>query len=192
MGYAVELNFDAESSARIRNLWQCLADAGVNRTMIDVNASPHISLAVFSEIEPEILRPLLAEFAAMVTPIPVRLAAVGTFPIMAQGDEGAVFLAPSVSTRLLAEHDRFHRMLNEYNIYAHEYYRPGNWVPHCTVALNAAPDQVMKAVAICRHSDVFQSGELVDASLVEFRPVKEYFRFPFAVMTSENQHADLP
>jgi len=179
MAYAVEMNFDAESDGRIRALWRRLADAGLNSAMIDYNASPHISLAVFDEIEPKLLRLVMADFARRVTPITVRMAAVGTFPPGAKGDEGAVFLAPSVSAHLLAHHDRFHRMLHNLNIRGDEYYRPGNWVPHCTVALDAPPDKVGEIIAVCRQSDVFHDARLVAVSLVEFRPVEELYRYSF-------------
>ena len=179
MGYAVELNFDAATDDRIRALWRQLADAGLNSAMLDNNATPHISLAVFDEIELDLVRLVMADFAHRVTPISVRLAAVGTFPPGVKGDEGAVYLAPTVSAHLLSHHDRFHRMLYALNLRADDYYLPGNWVPHCTVALDAPPDRVGEIVALCRASDVFHDAQLVDISLVEFRPVRELYRYPF-------------
>jgi 2'-5' RNA ligase len=179
MGYAVEMNFDAETGDRIRALWQRLADAGLSRTLLDNNATPHISLAVFDETDLDLVRLVMADFAHRVTPISVRLAAVGTFPPDVKGDEGAVFLAPTVSAHLLSHHDRFHRMLYALNLRADDYYLPGNWVPHCTVALDAPPDKIAEIVTLCRQSDVFHDAQLVDVSLVEFRPVKELYRYPF-------------
>ncbi len=179
MGYAVEMNFDAETDSRIRELWRRLADAGLNSAMLDNSANPHISLAVFDEVDLDLVRLAMADFAHRVTPISVRLAVVGTFPPGVKGDEGAVFLAPTVSAHLLSHHDRFHRMLYALSIRADDYYLPGNWVPHSTVALDAPPDKVAEIIALCRQSDVFHDAQLVDVSLVEFRPVRELYRYPF-------------
>ena len=59
-----------------------------------------------------------------------------------------------------------------------EYYWPGKWVPHCTVAIDVAPDKMGAALEMCVHSEAFGTVELDEVSLIEFRPVREIYAFP--------------
>ena len=55
------------------------------------------------------------------------------------------------------------------------YYLPGNWVPHCTVAIDLSATEVIEAVVYCREAFQPISGQFREIGLVEFRPVKERF-----------------
>ena len=173
MGYAVELNLCRGNAARVVKVWESLAREGLNPVMLDLGAQPHVSLAVFEELNPEALRADLRRFAEVTPPLSVDLAFAGTFPTA----EGVVFLAPVVTQELLALHSRFHSVLRERGIDSVEYYRPGNWVPHCTVAIDLAPDQVAAALEICVQSQAFGPVILDELSLIEFRPVREIYTF---------------
>jgi 2'-5' RNA ligase len=135
---------------------------------------PHISLAGGEGTPPESLRGDLADLAARTAPLTIRLSAVGTFPT----DQGVVYLAPVVTAELLKLHEAFHAWLNGLGISSFDYYRPANWVPHCTVTINLPPERVPIAVDICRRSNVFHTARLVEIALVEYLPVKEICVFP--------------
>ena len=173
MGYAVELNLSRDSAARVVKVWESLARAGISSVMLDVSAQPHISLAVLDDLNPETLRADLSRFAEDTASLPVDLASAGTFPTA----EGVVFLAPVVTQELLAVHGRFHSLLRERGIASAEYYQPGNWVPHCTVAIDLAPGKIGAALELCVQSDAFGAVELDEVSLIEFRPVREIYTF---------------
>lgn len=51
MGYAVEMFFDEDSENRIRQFFKLLYDLGLAKTMYELESRPHISLAVYSEID---------------------------------------------------------------------------------------------------------------------------------------------
>ena len=174
MGYAVELNLSRDSAARVGKVWQSLAREGINSVMLDLGAQPHISLAVLEDLNPEALRGDLIRFAEVTPPLPVDLASAGTFPTT----EGVVFLAPVVTQELLAVHGRFHSLLRDRGVYCEEYYRPGRWVPHCTVATGVAPGKMGAAVEMCVESEAFGAVELDKVSLVEFPPAREIYAFP--------------
>ncbi|MCB0090134.1 MAG: 2'-5' RNA ligase family protein [Caldilineaceae bacterium] len=174
MGYAVELYVDAQMEFAVRGLWQTLADRGVTSLMPDLGARPHISLTVFDELYPPDVHEALQNFAAEVAPIPLQFSAVGIFPTA----EGVVFLAPVVTQRLLDVHADFHARMAALGRQSLPYYRPGNWVPHCTVAMNLPPEQIPTAVAICKAAPVFHAFSLVGLDLIEFRPVKTIYEFP--------------
>jgi 2'-5' RNA ligase len=176
MGYAVELNLDPGSAARVQTLWDELAGAGITSEMPDLGAYPHVSLAVFDEIEPARIRPVLESFAGSHRPIQVRLASVGTFP----SEEGVVYLAPVVTPELLALHADFHERLRESGLVGWEYYLPGRWVPHCTVGIFLPPEKVPETVSRVRAADVFGPADLVEVTLIEFKPVRTLLSFPLS------------
>jgi hypothetical protein len=98
MGFAVEMYFDDAADSRVRNVWRLLAERGVPPLLSEIGSQPHISLAVLESLEPNRLRPSIAEFARTTRPIDLRLSAIGTFP----SSEGVVYLAPSLTPDLSA------------------------------------------------------------------------------------------
>ncbi len=173
-GFAVELLFDPVMGARLRALWEALAQTGVSSFMLDIGACPHVSLAVFESLDPASLRAELDAFARESSPLEVTLSAVGAFP----GAEGVVFIAPVVTAEMLDLHERFHRRLAALSIPSLKYYYPSNWVPHCTAAMELPPEKIPAAVEICRSADVVGPACLVEVELIEFRPVRRLYAFP--------------
>lgn len=177
MPYAIELEFDDALAARVRAGWEDLATAGLGRFMLDVGAEPHISLTGFDELDAAALAPHLARLAHSTQRFPVRLSAVGAFP----GDANVVFLAPVVSPALLELHRRCHTMLGGLGLAGFELYRPGRWMPHCTMAMEIPTEKVALALERCRHGDLLAGGgavgEVVALTLVSFRPVTTLHRF---------------
>lgn len=174
MGYAIELNLSEDSAARVVRLWERLARAGINSAMLDLGAQPHISLAVLAHLDPEVLRVDLRQFAEATPPLQVVLNSAGAFPTA----EGVVFLAPAVTRELLAVHGRLHSLLKDREVECVAYYRPGKWVPHCTVAMGVAPDKLGAALALCLRSEAFGPVEIDEVSLIEFPPVRELYAYP--------------
>jgi len=171
MAFAVVFYFDPATDASVRALWNRIAQAGISTVMATMGIRPHISLAGIESVGLEVgsfYRELEA-FAKSTAPLTVNLSAVGTFPTA----QGVVYLAPVVSAELLKLHLAFHARLTDLGLTSTEYYRPEQWVPHCTVAINLPPDSVPAAVAVSRASDVFHKARLVEIALVEYMPIKE-------------------
>ena len=172
MGYAIELFYDDASERAVRHIWDGLGTVLGRPSLSELGARPHVSLAVYGDgLDTKGFPERLLEFARSIDPFDFTLSSLGIFP----GQEGVVFLAPVVTHRLLAVHARFHEEFSKYDNAGMGYYLPGNWVPHCTVAIDLSAAEVTEAVACCR--EVFQpiSGRFREIGLVEFRPVKELF-----------------
>lgn len=172
MGYAIELFYDDASERAVRDIWDGLGTALGQPSLSELGARPHVSLAVYGDDFDTIGFPeRLLEFARSIDTFDFMLSSLGTFP----GQEGVVFLAPVVTRRLQAVHARFHQVFSKYDNAGKGYYLPGNWVPHCTVAIDLSAHEVTAALAYGR--EVFQpiSGQFQEIGLVEFRPVKELF-----------------
>jgi 2'-5' RNA ligase len=179
MAFAVVTYFDAATDASVRALWQSLADRGISPVMATMGIRPHLSLAGIEILDADPLYHGLGDFAKSAAPLTVNLSAVGTFPTA----QGVVYIAPVVSSELIKLHQTFHDWLADLGLTSMEYYRPENWVPHCTVAINLPPESVPEAVAVARASDVFGKAQLVEIALVEYMPVKEICVYPLHPQT---------
>jgi 2'-5' RNA ligase len=174
-GYAVELYFDTSCEARLRAAW-----AAAGSSLPALNATPHVSLAVLPEIDDVNLPVALRRFAASEAPLQLQFAAVGAFPTA----EGVVFLAPVVTGRLLALHQRCHALLAGLGEQPNGYYLPDRWVPHCTVGQDLPPDQVSAMVATLLRAAVFEPCRVVALGLVRFRPFVTIGRFPLGASST--------
>ncbi len=171
---AVELGLDATAAGAVRALWDDLAGLGLAESPARSGVRPHITLAVYEGggsgeplgVDPVRIEPRLAAFAASLRPIAVRMSAIGTFP----GTEGVVFLAPKVTRALLTAHARFHLRCADIGGACWPYYRPRQWVPHCTLAIGLAPEAVGAAVARCMGAELPISGHLTSLGVIRFRP----------------------
>ncbi len=172
MGYAVELFYDHESEIAVRKVWDGAGEALGRSSLSNTGARPHISLAVYNDdLDPAGFPEKLQEFAESTEPFEFRLSSVGTFP----GNEGVVYLSPVVTQDLLAIHQQYHETFLKYEANVQAYYLPGNWVPHCTVAIDLEASGIPEVVAYCRARFQQVTGRFTEIGLVEFRPVKELF-----------------
>lgn len=166
VGHAVELYFDAATERRLLAEWERIGSA-----LGRLEARPHISLAVFRPpAAPEPIVAAVDHLAEEIGPLVVNLQSVGVFP----GAEGVVFLAPAVSPPLADAHRRLHDLLGDLD--RSELYRPGRWVPHCTMAMGLDPAGVGSAVAALAAGDGFGPATLAEIGLVEYYPFRALHR----------------
>ena len=167
-GYAVELYFDAGAERSLRELIDRLPVRGI-RSRRPGAARPHVSLAVFDRVDTERLSEALGEFARECLPVRLHLGSIGVFP----GDEGVVFLAPVVTGELLRLHAAVHRMAPVVAGTRREYYLPGRWVPHCTIAEGLASDDIGATVELARTSAASGPVSSQEIGLVQLGPYRE-------------------
>lgn len=169
---AVELYFDAASEAAVRRVQQAIHSAGVERPPGPVDARPHISLTV-TEGASAALEPAVRAFARRTPPLPVRLSVVASFP----GEQNVLFLAPTPDKTLLTLHRSFHVALHSAEVGSRPHYRPGAWVPHCTLAMNMPEAQLPRAFAVARAAFEPFSGRLEGIGIVTL-PLRTARLFP--------------
>ncbi len=167
MGFAVELYFNPELEAALRRLRERLTRAGVTPTLDALGDRPHVSLAVFDDVDVARLTPELAAFAAQTPAFPVAFASVGAFPTA----EGVVFLAPVMTETLMQVHRDFHRRLAALGIPCNPYYAPDAWVPHSTIAFEVSRPAMVKAVDTLLAEMRPLTGTCCEVGLAEFRPI---------------------
>jgi 2'-5' RNA ligase len=175
MGYAIVLFFGPPTCQRIEDLRNGISQAAGLPASGNGRSRPHITLAVFDLLEP--FEPgirILERFSRTVFPFDIKLESVGWFPTA----EGVMFLSPVVTRHLLDVHESLHRLLDEEGLISQSYYRPGKWVPHCTIAAGLPPYAAMMALNEILRSKVFGWVALSEVGLVEFDPIKYLSTFP--------------
>ena len=73
---------------------------------------------------------------------------------------------------LLAIHQQYHETFLKYEANVQAYYLPGNWVPHCTVAIDLEASGIPEVVAYCRARFQQVTGRFTEIGLVEFQARK--------------------
>jgi 2'-5' RNA ligase len=170
MPYAIELYLDNESGEKVQLIRDKLKEKGIN---VDEGARPHVSLAIYQDLNLQVFEKQLGEFAKQNKFFDIVLASIGIFATEAS----VVFLAPTVTSELLRFHKGFHDFFKENDNAAWDYYRPGKWVPHCTLAMDLTNEMVSGAVEIVRQFSLPIQGRVDRIGVLEFSPNKHLFEF---------------
>ena len=169
MSYVLELTFDTHTEAAIRNLWRRISDAGYPSSLDASAYRPHISLAVYDAnfFDGETCFRRLADYAARIQPFTVRLSHVGLFTTL----ENVVFLGVSPTETLLARHREMLGVCQEQRRHLREYYAPGLWTPHVTLAFNLSASQASGILKMAWDIPLPISGRAQAVHLVNVTPV---------------------
>lgn len=171
MTFAVQLYFDPGSDTAIRSLWEALASAGVPFPLRDSANRPHVSLAVYGEIDVPVCTNRLNSFAQTLSPFALSIASLGIF----SDEKTVVFLAPIVSPSLLNLHRQVHQLLQDATALPATHYLPGHWTPHCTLATRVPPHFLSQAVGIGLGIS-FPCSLFIEAiGIIEYPPVTHLF-----------------
>ncbi|MEW2431036.1 2'-5' RNA ligase family protein [Micromonospora sp. NPDC047644] len=158
---AVELYLDPDATRRIRVLWDALEAEGVQsmRSLLERRHRPHVSLMVAPRFDPE---QVVEALQGTVVAAPLRL----DFHHAGQFVGRVLWLGPAPTPELLAHHRLVHDRLAAAGVALAEHYRPGRWVPHCTLSMRV-PNTLM-AAAVRRCLEVLPlSATVVGAALTD-------------------------
>ncbi|WP_412540104.1 2'-5' RNA ligase family protein [Longispora sp. K20-0274] len=159
MAAAVELYLDPVAERRIRALWDALEEAGVPtlRDLTHGKHRPHVSLFGADRLDGPAVAAALAGLDAA-PPLRVRLDHLGQFV------GRVLWLGPVPTPELIGHHAAVHARLSAAGIVGNDNYRPGSWVPHCTLSMRA-PRAAMPA-ALHRCLDVLPIEARVSGAAV--------------------------
>ncbi|BFU43120.1 2'-5' RNA ligase family protein [Krasilnikovia sp. MM14-A1004] len=141
---ALELYLDVHATRRLRTLWHALEAEGIP-TMASLHSEkhrPHVSLAAAARLEPAPVAAALAGLGLGVG-LTVDLDFVGQFV------GRVLWLGITPTAELLAAHREVHERLAAAGIEVWDHYRPGRWVPHCTVSLRVPNPLLGPALRRC-------------------------------------------
>ncbi len=148
MVHSVELLFDTETEAAIREIWTDLADSGIGGLAGQSSPSnrPHITLTVAEDIAEGIGEGLDQSLRTVLERLP--LACVIGGPTLFGGGRAVTLVRTVVpSARLLDLHAEVHRIAGPHMPKGPlPHAAPGHWTPHVTLARRVAPEQLGTAV----------------------------------------------
>ena len=141
MAFAISLKAVNDTADPIRALWQEVAQFESRPSMVALGYPPHITLAVYDDIPPVQASAVLREAFAG------RPALRLTFTRLRFFDPPLVLWAePSPSADLTSAHARVHACIDPRH--CHPHYRPGAWVPHCTLGTQILLKYRAEALAV--------------------------------------------
>ena len=130
MPYGICLKCTNGSAAPVTKLWD---EAEAFETVPSMRAlayPPHVTLAVYQEAEPALLKDMLGSISDGRAAITLVFSSIGVF----ENDTLVLWARPQPSDVLLRLHADLHRQIEPDA--CHHHYRPGSWAPHCTIAMN--------------------------------------------------------
>jgi hypothetical protein len=112
----------------------------------------------------ESLLELLHAFVKSVQKIPkISTFGVGAFPT----NPAQVFLGITTTAELLSFHLHFHNLTLSLTSNGSNYYQPGEWVPHSTLAIRCAPPLVSQIIETCLQYKTIIKAEIGAIGLLE-------------------------
>lgn len=147
MPHSISLWFDENTEGAIRDVWRDLADKEISSKFHDGPYRPHVTLSIYEDLDVEAFSGELREYAASKPKFPITFESLGAFT----GSTGALFLVPRPTLRLLETQQDVTSLLADHGSGATEpWYKPGDWTPHCTLAVDLEPSELSKAFDLCQ------------------------------------------
>ena len=178
MMYAIEMYFDKVTEEKIMRLAQKIADAGLSTKYLEWKTRPHVTLAVYNDIDVDRCAQLLEKFANDHKTFPALFDAVGMF-----NDTKTIFLSPIMTRSIYELHSELYVLMQEFEASAWAWYKqPDCWVPHCTVALTSEDEENVfyEASNLVLHEFKKLEGVYTSVGLVKITfPVEELKTFDF-------------
>lgn len=140
---ALELYLDVDATKRLRTLWRALEADGVpTMGSLHERHRPHVSLAAARTLDPEAVAKAL-DGLTVAPPLPLSLDFAGQFV------GRVLWLGVVPGLELLHHHREVHERLAAAGVEVWEQYKPGRWVPHCTISLRVPNPMMAAAVRRC-------------------------------------------
>ena len=142
MALAVCLLFDRRSERAVRALWDRVEEQGVPslRSHTHGRHVPHVSYAVLRRWDQTAVSDAMAALDGG-EPVELSFDGVGLFR------RGRTWLVAGVSADFVARQQRVVEAVTATGAELHKHYRPGVWLPHCSLAPRATLAQLPVVVA---------------------------------------------
>mgnify|MGYP006308262333 CR=1 FL=1 len=165
MPYGVTMFADSDTEAVIWNIWNKLKESGITTFMLDNKVRPHITMAVYDELDTEKFLEKFLVFVRDSSPVPLILSSVGTFlePL------GTVFVQPALTPQLTEMHRDFLERFSDHNAHLQKYSRPGKWIPHFTLSSRLEEREVLKTVEMALGAEFPPESLIQEIGFGEFR-----------------------
>lgn len=173
MQYAIELYYDEKTERKLMDLAQKIADEKISTKFLEWKTRPHLTLACFNDVDEADCMEKLKEFADSHKVMPAYISSLGMF-----NDTKTIFVSPVMNQGMYQFQRELHESLTDFDVSGWEWYCPGRWVPHCTIALtdDDKEDAFFRASDLLLHNFEKICGGFTSVGLVKITfPVEEIF-----------------
>ncbi len=166
MPYTIELQLNRAAEAKFLKHWETVRDEGVSDLLFRLGYRPHVTLAMYREIDEAKTIAKLEKFIADEAAIPVEFAHISV-------DRAGIFCQPRENIALRKFHARFERRLGKS---FRSIDLAGQWMPHCTIGMELPTAKIGPALDKILGTWAPIAGRLDHIALVKFRPGQVLWR----------------
>jgi len=164
MPTAIALSALNDTARRVEDLWDWASRLEDQPSMRALAYRPHVTLAIYDDLDSDDLLPALRAFEGRPA-LRITFDRIRAF----EGTPIVLWAAPRACPALEEAHASVHRLVDPALCRPH--YRPGTWVPHCTLA-NAVSERCRAEALAVAESAIGPFDVLFDrAECVRFPPV---------------------
>jgi len=173
--HGVALHFNEELEKEIFKIWQEMSKRGVAEFPLASGMTPHMTLGLYNNIDVNKFTADVEKFAKETEPFSTDFYSAGIFPT----EIISLFIYPVPTKDLIKIHNDFHKFVQIDDDHSHQYYLPGRWIPHTTLAYNADESRIDSALFHEINAFFPLSGSITAVSIAHLWPFKEICRFQF-------------
>jgi 2'-5' RNA ligase len=140
VAFAIGVKAANNTAEPVRALWNQVARFEAASSMTGLNYPPHITLAVYDDIDPALLKAAVADAFAGASALSLTFARIDYFDT----DPLVLWAVPSAHSGLTGAHRAVHARIDPRR--CHPHYWPSVWVPHCTLGTKIKADRRAEAV----------------------------------------------
>ena len=130
---------------------------------------PHLTLSIFENTNPDKARSLVEELSQDLLVLEVSFVALN----LLGAQQLSACLSPALSEELISTHRKCYKLIKREGGSVSEHYRPGNWLPHCSLVKEMNRKQAGSYVEQFGFSDLPIKGTCSSLALVSFNPYQE-------------------
>ncbi len=143
--YAVVAFLDHETEKMINDVWKQLKLKQIsNYGEESKNRRAHITIASYNAVPEQEMIDGLTQFYNCIPRVDLELTNLGTFL-----ESRTLFISPAPTPDLIHLHQAYHHAFQKFDDGAGSLYKPGNWVPHCTIASRLEGESLTQAFSYC-------------------------------------------
>jgi len=169
MPYAIEFYLDNNSSKKISKV---IKELELNNVNIEGGTHPHITVAIYNTLPISSMINELLEFISSISLLNITFSSFGVFP----GEKThVIFLAPVVTREMIETHEKFYEKFKHYEDMSWDMYKPGKWVPHCTLGFDVNDKMLHQSMDIIKKIQ-FPFECIIDKfGIIKFNPNEKVF-----------------